>query len=106
MQRNDFSTQTLAKLGFEVVLTSDIQKSYSLLLARKVDLIVDDPLYMQQMSDYLKLKPAHLKFIYKIDELTIDAYLAANKKTDMHLIEALQAAFLKIKQKKGLPYRH
>ncbi|TVU77861.1 MULTISPECIES: transporter substrate-binding domain-containing protein [Pseudoalteromonas] len=106
MQRNDFSTQTLAKLGFEVVLTSDIQKSYSLLLAKKVDLIVDDPLYMQQMSDYLKLKPAHLKFIYKIDELTIDAYLAANKKTDMHLIESLQAAFFKIKQKKGLPYRY
>jgi len=104
MQRNDFSTQTLTKLGFEVVLTSDIQKSYSLLLAKKVDLIVDDPLYMQQMSDYLKLKPAHLRFIYKIDELTIDAYLAANKKTDMHLIEALQAAFLKIKQNKGLPY--
>ncbi|MGY8838334.1 MAG: substrate-binding periplasmic protein [Enterobacterales bacterium] len=104
MQRNDFSTQTLTKLGFEAVLTSDIQKSYSLLLAKKVDLIVDDPLYMQQMSDYLKLKPAHLRFIYKIDELTIDAYLAANKKADMHLIESLQAAFLKIKQKKGLPY--
>ena len=54
---------------------------------------------MQQMSDYLKLKPAHLRFIYKIDELTIDAYLAANKKTDMRLVEALQAAFLKVKQK-------
>jgi len=106
MQRNDFSTQTLTKLGFEVVLTSDIQKSYSLLLAKKVELIVDDPLYMQQMSDYLKLEPGHLKFVYKIDELTIDAYLAANKKTDIQLIEALQAAFLEVKKNKELPYSH
>lgn len=104
MQRNDFSTQTLTKLGFEVVLTSDIQKSYSLLLTKKVDLVVDDPLYMQQISDYLKLEPTHLKFVYKIDELAIDAYLAANKKTDIHLIEALQTAFLEIKKNKGLPY--
>lgn len=106
MQRNDFSTQTLTKLGFEVVLTSDIQKSYSLLLAKKVELIVDDPLYMQQMSDYLKLEPGHLKFVYKIDELTINAYLAANKKTDIQLIEALQAAFLEVKKNKELPYSH
>nr|WP_247659589.1 transporter substrate-binding domain-containing protein [Pseudoalteromonas sp. MMG006] len=106
MQRNDFSTQTLTKLGFKVVLTSDIQKSYSLLLAKKVELIVDDPLYMQQMSDYLKLEPGHLKFVYKIDELTIDAYLAANKKTDIQLIEALQAAFLEVKKNKALPYSH
>ncbi|MBH0028939.1 transporter substrate-binding domain-containing protein [Pseudoalteromonas sp. SWN29] len=104
MQRNDFSTQTLSKLGFEVVLTSDIQKSYDLLLAKKVDLIVDDPLYMQQMSDYLKLEKGYLNFIYKIDELTVDAYLAANKETNSDLIEKLQAAFLKVKEDKGLPY--
>ena len=105
MQRNDFSTQTLLKYGFEVVLTSDIQKSYDLLLAKKVDLIVDDPLYMQQMSDYLGLKKGHLNFIYKIDELTVDAYLAANKQTDPHLIKALRAAFMSVKQTKELPYK-
>ncbi len=104
MQRNDFSTQILLKLGFEAVLTSDIQKSYDLLLAKKVDLIVDDPLYMQQMSDYLELKPEYLHFIYKIDALTVEAYLATNKKTDPELIKALKRAYLKIKTVKGLPY--
>ncbi|MDO6463500.1 substrate-binding periplasmic protein [Pseudoalteromonas carrageenovora] len=106
MQRNDFSTQTLMELGFNVVLTSDIQKSYNLLLAKKVDLIVDDPLFMRQMSDYLKLDPEYLKFVYKVDELTVDAYLAANKKTDINLVNALQKSFLQIKQRKGLAENH
>lgn len=98
MQRNDFSTQTLLKLGFDVVLTTDIQKSYSLLLAKKVDLIIDDPLYMRQMSDYLKLDPEYLNFVYKVDELNVDAYLAANKKTDINLVNALQKSFLEIQK--------
>ena len=61
MQRNDFSTQTLAKLGFEAVLTSDIQKSYSLLLAKKVDLIVDDPLYHAADERLSKAQTSALK---------------------------------------------
>ena len=65
---------------------------------------MDDPLYMQQMSDYLKLEKGYLNFIYKIDELTVDAYLAANKETNSDLIEKLQTAFLKVKEDKGLPY--
>ncbi|KDC52672.1 MULTISPECIES: substrate-binding periplasmic protein [Pseudoalteromonas] len=104
MQRNDFSTQTLLKLGFEAVFTSDIQKSYDLLLAKKVDLVVDDPLYMQQLSDYLKLEPNHLKFVYRINELTVGAYLAANKKTDVNVVNALQKAFTEMEKTSALPY--
>jgi polar amino acid transport system substrate-binding protein len=104
MQHNDFSTQTLTKMGFEGVITSDIQHSYKLLLAKKVDLILDDPLYMLQYSDYFKLKPGHLKFIFKIDALTTVAYLAANKDTDKVLIEKMEEAHKQVSKTKRSPY--
>ncbi|KTD91938.1 MULTISPECIES: transporter substrate-binding domain-containing protein [unclassified Pseudoalteromonas] len=104
MQYNDFSTQTLTKMGVEGVITSDIQHSYQLLLAKKVDLILDDPHYMLQYSDYFKLKPGHLKFIFKIDALTTVAYLAANKDTDTVLIEKMQTAYKEINKTKKSPY--
>ena len=100
MQRNDFSTDILTNLGFEVVLTTDIQKSYALLVAKKVDLIVDDPELINQISQYLPTPNAEFKAIYNIEELKVDAYLAANKHTDIHYINALQQAFYELKHSK------
>jgi len=103
MQRNDFSTDILTNLGFEVVLTTDIQKSYALLVAKKVDLIVDDPELIHQISQYLPTPDAEVKAIYNVEELKVDAYLAANKNTDMRYINALQKAFYTLKNTQGLP---
>ncbi|ENN99374.1 MULTISPECIES: transporter substrate-binding domain-containing protein [Pseudoalteromonas] len=103
MQRNDFSTDILTNLGFEVVLTTDIQKSYALLVAKKVDLIVDDPELIHQISQYLPTPDAEFKAIYNVEELKVDAYLAANKNTDMRYINALQKAFYTLKNTQGLP---
>ncbi|WP_337944437.1 MULTISPECIES: hypothetical protein [unclassified Pseudoalteromonas] len=103
MQRNDFSTDILTNLGFEVVLTTDIQKSYALLVAKKVDLIVDDPELIHQISQYLPTPDAEVKAIYNVEELKVDAYLAANKNTDIRYINALQKAFYTLKNTQGLP---
>ncbi|TMO82382.1 amino acid ABC transporter substrate-binding protein [Pseudoalteromonas sp. S3776] len=104
MQRNDFATDTLSKIGFEVVLTSDIKKSYALLLANKVDLIVDDKNFMVKMVEYLGYEKNHLSFLYKVDELTINAYLAANINTDLKYIKALNEAYFEVVKTTPLPY--
>jgi len=100
MQRNDFSTDILTSLGFEVVLTTDIKKSYALLLAKKVDLIVDDPQLINQISQYLPEPDTRFRAVYIVEELKVDAYLAANKHTDIHYINALQQAFYELKHNK------
>lgn len=97
VQRNDLAYMVLNKHGFDLLLTSDIQKSYHLLLAGKVDLIIDDANYMAAMSEYLAINSEQLSFVYAIDELMVDGYLAANLDTDPDILNVLSTAFLKIK---------
>ena len=97
VQRHDIAAQVLVKRGFEVLLTTDIQKSYQLLLARKVDLVVDDANYLASISEQLAINSNALTFVHAIEGLTLAGYLAANINTDEDIIKALQQAFLKVK---------
>ena len=98
VQRHDFASDVLEKRGFELIMTSDIQKSYQLLLAKKVDLVIDDANYLASMSEELAINANTLTFVHAIEGLTVDGYLAANVKTDEKVIKVLQQAFLKIKK--------
>ena len=97
VQRHDLASQVLVKRGFEVLLTTDIQKSYQLLLARKVDMVVDDANYIAAMSEQLAINANTLTFVHAIEGLTVAGYLAANINTDEEAVKALQQAFLKVK---------
>lgn len=104
MQRHDYATKILTSLGFEVVLTSDIKQSYALLIAKKVDLIVDDPAFMLQMAEYLKLEKNFLSVIHIVDELKVHSYLAANLGTAPQYIDALNKAFFEVTKHTPSPY--
>lgn len=97
VQRNDLAYTVLNNHGFDLLLTPDIQNSYHLLLAKKVDLIIDDENYIPAMSKHIGVSPDRFSFIYAIDELNVDGYLAANLDIDPEILHALQQAFLKIK---------
>ncbi|MDN3380969.1 MULTISPECIES: transporter substrate-binding domain-containing protein [unclassified Pseudoalteromonas] len=97
VQRNDLAYNVLTKYGFSVVLTSDIQKSYHLLLAKKVDLIIDDENYLSVMSEQLAIDTDKISFVYAIDELAVAGYLAANINMDSAMVNKLKSAFEEVK---------
>lgn len=97
VQRNDLAYNVLTKYGFSVVLTSDIQKSYHLLLAQKVDLIIDDENYLNAMSEQLAINTDKISFVYAIDELAVAGYLAANINMDSAMVNKLKSAFEEVK---------
>ena len=96
VQRHDLASQELTKMGFELIHTADIRNSYSLLLAKKVDLIIDDPNYLRAMEEHLAIKEGSVKFVFAIEELAVDGYLAANINTSEQYITRLKAAYTKI----------
>lgn len=96
VQRDDLASQELKKMGFELIFTADIKNSYALLLAGKVDLIIDDPNYLHDMEEYLSTKKDSVEFVFAIDELAVDGYLAANINTSAHYIARLKAAYAKV----------
>ncbi|CAM3834520.1 MULTISPECIES: substrate-binding periplasmic protein [Pseudoalteromonas] len=96
-QRHDLASDILKKRGFELIQTTDIQKSYQLLLAKKVDLVIDDANYIAAMSEQLATNANALTFVHAIEGLTVEGYLAANINTDEKVVAELQQAFLKIK---------
>lgn len=93
VQRHDLAAQRLTERGYTVVYTSDINKSYQLLMSGKVDLIIDDKNYIAAMAEQLALDEARFSFAHAIDFLTMKGYLAANINTDQRYIDALKAAF-------------
>ena len=93
VQRNDLAAQRLTDRGYTVVYTSDINKSYQLLMSGKVDLIIDDKNYLTAMADQLAQDESRFTFVHAIDFLSINGYLAANKHTNPRYIMALKAAF-------------
>ncbi|MEO2279648.1 substrate-binding periplasmic protein [Pseudoalteromonas pernae] len=93
VQRGDISALYLAEKQFAIVETTDIKQSYQLLISKKVDLVIDDPQYINSMSQHFNLAPTQLSFIKAIDDLSVYGYLAANKDTDPQLIKRLQKAF-------------
>ena len=97
VQRHDLASEVLEKRGFELIQTTDIQKSYQLLLAKKVDLVVDDANYIASMSEELAINADTLTFVHTIEGLTVEGYLAANINTDEKVVKALRQAFVKVK---------
>ena len=93
VQRGDVAAGTLKTLGFNFIETSDIQKSYELLVANRVDLVIDDPRYVTSMAEALNLPDEHFAFIYDIEQLTVKGYLAANKQLPEAVIVELRKAF-------------
>ncbi len=93
VQRGDVAAGTLKALGFNFIETSDIQKSYELLVANRVDLVIDDPRYVTSMAEALNLPDDHFAFIYDIEQLTVKGYLAANKQLPEAVIVELRKAF-------------
>ncbi|MEM0514803.1 transporter substrate-binding domain-containing protein [Pseudoalteromonas sp. YIC-827] len=95
-QRDDISALFFAKRGFTVLQTTDIKHSYRLLLSGKVDLIIDDPNYVDTMAQQFNLPATHLRFITTIDELSVYGYLAANKDLDATTVAKIKEAFATI----------
>ena len=96
VQRHDLAAQRLTERGYVVVYTSDITKSYQLLMAGKVDLIIDDKNYISAMAEQLALDEARFSFAYAIDFLTMKGYLAASLNTQPSYIKALKQAFVEV----------
>ena len=96
VQRHDLAAQRLTERGYTVVYTSDINKSYQLLMSGKVDLIIDDENYIAAMANELGLDESRLHFAFAIDFLAMKGFLAANKNTNPHHINALKNAFAEI----------
>lgn len=97
VQRDDLASQELEKMGFELILTADIKNSYTLLIANKVDLIIDDPNYLNAMEEHLAIEKDSVEFVFAIEELAVDGYLAANINTSEQYIKRLKAAYNKVK---------
>ncbi len=93
VQRNDLAAQRLTDRGYTVVYTSDINKSYQLLMSGKVDLIIDDKNYIAAMAEQLALDERRFSFTHGIDFLTMKGYLAANINTEKRYVDALKKAF-------------
>ncbi|WP_046007266.1 substrate-binding periplasmic protein [Pseudoalteromonas rubra] len=93
VQREDVAAQVLHKLGFEFIETADIQQSYRLLAANKVDLVVDDPRYISAMAQAMKLPDDHFRYVLDIEPLSVRGYLAASLATSPELVTRLRAAY-------------
>ncbi|TMN36330.1 transporter substrate-binding domain-containing protein [Pseudoalteromonas sp. S2755] len=96
VQRGDIAEGTLKALGFNFVQTSDIEKSYELLVANRVDLVIDDPRYIKTMATELNLPADHFTFLYDVEALSVKGYLATNNQLPADIVERLRIAFAKV----------
>jgi polar amino acid transport system substrate-binding protein len=96
VQRGDIAEGTLKALGFNFVQTSDIEKSYELLVTNRVDLVIDDPRYIKTMASELNLPADHFTFLYDVEALSVKGYLATNNQLPLAIVERLRSAFTKI----------
>ncbi|MEJ6472891.1 substrate-binding periplasmic protein [Pseudoalteromonas piscicida] len=93
VQRGDIAAGTLKALGFNFIQTSDIEKSYELLVANRVDLVIDDPRYLTAMAAELNLPSDHFVFLYDVKQLSVEGYLATNNQLPLAIVEKLRKAF-------------
>ncbi|MBE0370592.1 substrate-binding periplasmic protein [Pseudoalteromonas aurantia] len=92
LQRGDISELVLKSHGFDYILTADIAQSYKLLMAKKVDIILDDARYLAPLASSFGLPGDSFRFVYEVPELTLNGYLAASVTTPMSIVRALRAA--------------
>ncbi|WP_146027099.1 substrate-binding periplasmic protein [Bowmanella denitrificans] len=99
VQRQDVALEVLKQHGFEegkqLLVTADIQQSWTLLLKNKVDLVIDDPDAIDDMLQSMQLKTSDVRFAYMIPELEQLTYLAASLNTNDSLVEALRQSLQK-----------
>lgn len=85
VQRDDLSANFLMNNGFtlgqQLVLAADITESWQLLLNGKVDLVIDDPVALQDMAANLELPEKYVHFVYAVPELAQQTWLAASIQT-------------------------
>ncbi|TMP26816.1 amino acid ABC transporter substrate-binding protein [Pseudoalteromonas rubra] len=93
VQREDVAAQVLQTLGFEFIETADIQQSYHLLAANKVDLVVDDPRYVSAIEQAMNLPDNHFRYVLDIEPLSVRGYLAVSLATDPELVVRLRTAY-------------
>ncbi|RJE73396.1 amino acid ABC transporter substrate-binding protein [Pseudoalteromonas sp. MSK9-3] len=98
LQRGDISEDILKSRGFDYILTADIVKSYQLLIAKKVDIILDDARYLTPLANSFGLADDSFRFVYEVPELTLNGYLAASLATPHEVVEELRKGHEKVKK--------
>lgn len=97
VQRNDVAHHYLEKQGFSVdnnlFLTSDISESWKLLNLGHVDFVVEDMSIVDVMAKKHLSNGRKVSFVLPIQDLTFDAWLAANLNIDDIIIARLAASF-------------
>mgnify|MGYP000905289697 CR=1 FL=1 len=101
-QRHDMATDYLEEHGFDksnhLILTTDIQSSWQLLISGKVDLVIDVKHAVPMTSKLINLPANYLTYEYAIADLQIEGYLAANKNSNPDIINQVKAATAIISQ--------
>lgn len=94
-QRGDIAYQWLQKQGVaeaQILSCADISCSWQQLLHGTVDFIIEDPSLIATTASSLGVEEHHVRVVKLIPELSLDAYLAANKRMDGNTIEKLRQA--------------
>lgn len=108
--RNAYSHDYLLEHGFEdgqnIYLTATMQEQVDLLLKKKIDFLMTDPLTIGQHMLKLGLKPDHISSLMWIPELSKDLFLASSKKTDPAVVESLKIAMEKVSKTKAYQERY
>lgn len=99
VQRNDISHEWLLQKGLkedkDFITCADIGCSWSLLIHKNVDYIIDSPDLISDMAQRLSVPENSVTFVMAIPELEVSAYLAANKDISPHILAKLLAAVKK-----------
>lgn len=97
VQRNDIAHHYLEKQGFSVnknlFLTADISESWKLLNLGHVDFVVEDMSIVDIMAKKHLSNGRKVSFVLPVQDLTFDAWLAANPNVDDYVIDKLASNF-------------
>lgn len=96
VQRGDIGERWLNKQGLVegdgYLSCADIQCSWYYLLSGKVDMIIEDPNLVGEMTRNVGLTPEQVKTVKVIPDLSVVGYLAANRDMDEALLNRLKNA--------------
>lgn len=95
VQRGDIAYQYLRNNGFSTVnnlfITADITESWRLLRSNKVDFVIDDPDNLETMAKKALADGQKATFVYALEELALDTWLAAHKDMPSLVIQRIQS---------------
>jgi polar amino acid transport system substrate-binding protein len=108
VQRDDYAADYLLQQGFVVgktlQLEPDISQSWFMLAKGKVDLLIDDPHSIDAMLLQHNLSRQDIEFVYFIQDLAQQTWLAVNKNSDAALVARLKAAHQLVAQSDAYRY--